>query len=252
MHLCILLGLCGPKDAALLRGSVKQQDKVSFLVDLCELALLNRRQSSIQTSATQCLLADVISDAKAILSKQIVLFPADMDPIYATKSTSVPSVDLETLISSTKTELAQIESQLSSLNVLADMPRQHVPRTDIELLKKEVQSQFSRLQNVMVRFEAMYESDVKPWCRNLPDAELIGIGPESSRLLELQQSVLQALSNVKQLKNGYQQIVASETASELTKCDLEINEQAIVAVQEQCSILEKAFARKHEIGVLYG
>lgn len=145
-----------------------------------------------------------------------------------------------------------MESQLSSLNGLNGVPHKRAPRTDIELLKNEVQSQFSRLQSVMVRFEAMYESDVKPWCRNLPDAKLVGIGPESSRLLELQQSLLQTLSNVKQLKNGYQQIVSSDTASELTKCDLEINEQAILAVQEQCSILEKAFARRNEIGVLYG
>lgn len=244
--------MCGPKDGALIRGAVKQQDKVSFLLDLSELALLNRRQSSIQTAATQCLLADVISDAKAILSKQIAIFPADMDPIYATKSTTPPLVDIEDSISSAKSELAKIEAELASQKDSIGVPRQSAPRTDIELLKREVQSQFARLQSVMVRFEAMYESDVKPWCRNLPDAELVGIGPESSRVLELQQSLLQALSNVKHLKNGYQQIVSSETSSELTKCDLEINEHAILAVQEQCAILEKAFARRHEIGVLYG
>jgi hypothetical protein len=250
LNLFVLLGLCTAKDAPLIRGTAKLQDKVEFLRDFTELVVLNTSQTSTNIAPSQRLLSDIVSDAKAILSPQITLFSSDMDPIYAVKPSTIPPIDLESLISCVKTELADVSIKLATMDV-TDL--QLVPvskRTDIDGLKKEVHTQFVRLQKVMERFDSVYELEIKPWMRDEPDVKLVGIGPESSRILNLQKSLQLALSSVRQLKNGYQQIVSNESSSELSKIDLEINEHAILAVQDQCSILEKAIARRHEAGLL--
>jgi hypothetical protein len=243
-----LLGLCGPKDAPIIRGSAKTQDKIAFLKEFTDLVVLNTSKTAIPTQSAQAFLSDIVSDAKAILSPQITLFPSDMDPIYATKGSNTPSVDVESLISSAKSELNDVSSKLAKLDLnevqTAPIPR----RTDIEELKKELKAKFGQLQKVMERFDAVYDLEIKPWVRDSKEEHAPGVGQQASKLLEMQKSLKLALTSIRQLKSGYQQIVAPESSSDLSRIDLEINEHAILAVQDQCSILEKSMARHQEAG----
>lgn len=250
-NLCVILGLCSSKDSNLVRGTAKEQEKVHFLRGLIELVELNASQAANQAGAAQRLLCDVVSDSRAILSKQVTLFPADMDPIYSIKGSSVPSDDIGGAISTTKEKLKEIEEILASSYDVSNLKlADEAARSDIAALKKEVQEQFDRLQFVMKQFEAVYALDIKPWCReDESGAELVGLGPSATNLLSLQKNLQVALSNLKLFKSNYQQMATSDS-SDVTYCDLGINEQSIIAVQEQCSILEKAILRRQEVGVI--
>lgn len=247
MNYLVLLGLCSAKDAPLVRGTAKAQDKIDFLKEFTDLVVLHTSQSAISGHVAQGLLSDVVSDAKAILSPQITLFPSDMDPIYTVKGSSTPSVNVEGLISSVKVELDSISNKMALLGVQSVQPPPVPKRTDIEELKKEVHGQFVQLQKLMDRFGSIYDLEIKPWTRGDTGADLVGLGPQASQLLDLQQSLKNALSSVRQLKNGYQQIISPDSSSDLSRIDQEINEHAILAVQDRCAILEKAMERRHEL-----
>lgn len=252
MQFCVTFGLCSAKDTALVRGNVKDQEKVQFLRSIIELVQLNESHAADQAGASQRLLADVISDSRAILSKQVSLFPADMDPIYSIKGPNVPTSDVEGAISNTKAKLREIEQKLASYDVSSITLSDDTVRTDIGALKNEVQGQFARLQSVMKQFEAVYALDIKPWCRDDADSSsgLLGLGPSATNLLSLQKNLQSALSNLKLFKTSYQQMTTNDPSVDVTYCDLGINEQSIIAVQEQCSILEKAILRRQEAGVI--
>jgi hypothetical protein len=250
--MCVILGLCSSKDAAIVRGSAKPQEKNTFLQNLVDLALLNATQQQIQPQANERLLSDIIVDSTAILSKQVSLFPTDMDPIYASKNTTSAPLDIEGLISQIKAELDRVQLTLASVDVTGLKVGSSAPVTDIDTLKKTVARQFTQLHTIVAQFNAIYESDILPWCGQRGDTQLVGLGPKAAELLNIQQPLQDMLSNIKQLKNGYQRIVSHESASELAKCDIEINEHTILAVQAQSMVLEKAFTRKQEIGYLYG
>lgn len=235
---------------SLVKGSAKEQDKVQFLRTLTELVKINTPETASQIGASQQLLADVVADSRAILSKQVSIFPADMDPIYSVKNGTVPSYEVEALISTAKSTLKELEQTLSTHDVSKLVVPSEAHRTDIGALKKEVHEQFERLQMMMRQFEAVYALDVRPWCREEGGSALIGLGPAATQLLELQTSLHAALSNLKHLKSNYSDMTANDSAVDVAKCDLEINEQSILAVQEQCSILEKALLRRQEVGVL--
>lgn len=194
----------------------------------------------------------MVADSRAILSRQVSLFPADMDPIYSTKGALPPAVDIAGAISTTKSKLREIEQKLSSYDVSTLKLADDSVRTDIGALKDEVQGQFTRLQTVMSQFEAVYALDIKPWCRDddAAHAELMGLGPSATNLLSLQKNLQGALSNLKLFKTSYQQMTSNDPSASATYCDLGINEQSIIAVQEQCSILEKAISRRQEVGVI--
>lgn len=252
LNLCVLLGLCHSKDVSLIRGNGKTQDKIDFLKRLIDLVLLNCSYSEINPVANKTLLNEIVADSKAILSKQIPLFSVDMDPIYTTKGNTLPPMDVESLIVSVKTKLSNLDRKLATIDVSGlQIDGNRAPR-DIDVLKKEVSNQFMRLQSIVKLFSAIYEADIQPWLCSSIEPKLTGVGPKATQLLQVQESLQSMLTNIKQLKQGYMQIVAPESVAELNRCDLEINEHTILAVQEQSAVLERAFIRRQDTGLLYG
>lgn len=250
-NLCILLGLCSAKDAAIVRGSGKLQDKVEFLSTLVELVTLNRANATVNPSANEAFLNDVVADSKAVLSKQIQLFSVDMDPLYASKSSGTQLSDVETRISEAKKELARLERDLSSVDVSGLQVDTSTHVIDIETLKKEVATKLARLETLMKRFETAYQADIAPWCgQHSETTKLYGLGPRAAQLSDLHNSVTQMLSSIKQLKNSYSAIITHDGTIDLAKCDLEISEHLILGVQEQSAVLEKSFSRIHETDLL--